>query len=133
MSNNDGNKIINIKMFGAYLCAARKNASYSQRELAEQLKVSAATISYWESGKIFPNKKRQKMIEKILQVELFDKIYIKNDYENIAFVKEMLALSKKMSKNDRKLVIMFARDIFYFRSPCNEAVSVKQDDDVFET
>lgn len=116
MLKNNHDEISDIEIFGMRLKAARKNSGYTQRELAKQLNVSSVAISCWESGKVFPNKKRRKMIEKILSTELFDKVYIKNYYENVDFIKEMIFFSKKMSQIDKELVRMFARDVFHFHS-----------------
>lgn len=76
LNNNHGEEVLDIEIFGMLLRATRRNAHYTQRDLAEKLDVSSITISCWETGKAFSNKKH-KMMENILSVKLFDKIYKK--------------------------------------------------------
>lgn len=47
------------------LAAARKNAGYSQKEAANLLNISNATLCAWEKGKSFP---KQPMIEKMCEL-----------------------------------------------------------------
>ena len=49
MSNFD------IKEFGEKLKYLRKEANIGQNQLAETLKISNASISYWETGKQLPS------------------------------------------------------------------------------
>ena len=44
-----------IKEFGEKLKYLRKEANIGQNQLAEQLKISNASISYWETGKQLPS------------------------------------------------------------------------------
>lgn len=47
---------------------ARLNAALTQQELAQQLGVSQALISHWESGRITPNSSHAAALEKLLGV-----------------------------------------------------------------
>ena len=64
-----------VKMLKISLKAARVNAGFSQREVADKLKVSNKTICKWENGETFPS------VEKItLLCELYGV-----PYDNINF------------------------------------------------
>lgn len=58
------------------LKAARCNTGYSQKEAAEKLEVSNATLCNWESGKSFPNAQQIDKICKLYGVS----------YDNLNFL-----------------------------------------------
>lgn len=55
--------------------AARVNAGYSQKEAAEKLGVSNATLCNWENGKSFPSVKYVKKICELYGVSYEDIIF----------------------------------------------------------
>ena len=55
---------------GNKLQSLRKNAGYSQEELAEKIDVSRQTISKWELGETSPDLKDAKKLSKIFNVSL---------------------------------------------------------------
>ncbi len=57
------------------LSSARNNAGYSQKEAADKLNISNATLCAWEKGKRFP---KQPMIEKMC--ELYGMVYDDIDF-----------------------------------------------------
>lgn len=83
---------------------ARKNAGFTQVELAEKLCVSRQAITKWESGKGIPDVENLKMISKVLSVSIdfllddenvLDKTVIKEQINLEDYVKEGKLRSKK--------------------------------------
>lgn len=58
------------------LKALRINANMTQKEVAEKLNISVATLSFWEQGRRFPNVKDIKKIEKLFNVSYSDIIFL---------------------------------------------------------
>lgn len=58
------------------LAAARKNAGFTQEQVAKELDVATSTIKNWENGKTFP---KQPMIERLCEL-------YQMPYDNIRFV-----------------------------------------------
>lgn len=54
--------------FGEKLKQARKNAGYSQEELAEKLAVSRSAVAKWETDKGMPDISNIKMIAHLLNI-----------------------------------------------------------------
>lgn len=54
-------KEVNMDELRISLAAARVNASLTQKELAEAMHVSRATIMNWESGKVIPKPAQLRM------------------------------------------------------------------------
>lgn len=59
--------------------AARVNAKLTQKEAAEALGVSSATICNWEKGRSFPDVIRIMKICKLYNVSYDDLIFLPND------------------------------------------------------
>lgn len=57
------------------LKAARVNAGYTQRQVAQKLKVSKDTVSNWERGKSFPDVLILQEIENLYGVSYKDIIF----------------------------------------------------------
>lgn len=57
------------------LKAARVNAGYTQRQVAQKLKVSKDTVSNWERGKSFPDVVILQEIENLYGVSYKDIIF----------------------------------------------------------
>ncbi|MCR4610115.1 MAG: helix-turn-helix domain-containing protein [Eubacterium sp.] len=83
---------------------ARKNAGFTQTELAEKICVSRQAITKWESGKGIPDVENLKNISKVLDVSIdflldeegvADKTVIKEQINLSEYVKEGKLRSKK--------------------------------------
>lgn len=61
------------------LKAARVNAGYSQKEAAEKLGVSNATLCEWEKGNTFPNVQQVDRICKLYGLTYDDIIFLPSD------------------------------------------------------
>lgn len=61
------------------LRAARVNAGYSQKEIADKLNVSNKTIGKWEKGETFPGADKIRMLCDLYGVSYDDIIFLPND------------------------------------------------------
>ena len=54
--------------FGGRLHEARRNTSYTQQTLADELGVSQSAVTEWEKGRAYPKQERIEPIAKLLNV-----------------------------------------------------------------
>lgn len=52
------------------ICELRKKSGFTQKMLAEKLKVDQSAVSYWESGRAFPDTQKQIMLADIFGVSI---------------------------------------------------------------
>lgn len=93
--------------FGEKLQELRKSRSLTQQELAEQLYVSRAAVSKWESGRGCPS------IESIKDISRFFDVSI----DNLLSGEKLLVLAERENKACRIKIcdyIFGAADLFYF-------------------
>ncbi len=57
-------------MFSAILKKLRTEKKITQKKLAEQLFVDCSTVTKWETGKAFPDFKKQQMLAEIFDVSI---------------------------------------------------------------
>ena len=55
---------------GSFLKKLRKEKSLTQEQLAEQLNVSARTVSRWETGETVPNTETLKLLSRVYDVSI---------------------------------------------------------------
>jgi transcriptional regulator with XRE-family HTH domain len=56
---------------GNVIRAARKQNALTQKELAEKLKVTQATISHWEVGKVEPDETQKEKLQSVFGADIF--------------------------------------------------------------
>ncbi|MGK4035806.1 helix-turn-helix transcriptional regulator [Lactobacillus crispatus] len=61
---------MDVKRFGKRLMRIRKNRNLTQKELANEIDVSTKTVSRYEHGLAFPDKRKLHTISKLLNVDI---------------------------------------------------------------
>ncbi|OXC15484.1 helix-turn-helix domain-containing protein [Lactobacillus crispatus] len=61
---------MDVKYFGKRLMRIRKNRNLTQKEFANEIDVSTKTVSRYEHGLAFPNKKKLYAISRLLNVDI---------------------------------------------------------------
>lgn len=100
------------KAFGNHLRNLRKtNSHYSQQNMADMLKISRSTYTYYETGKSEPGQENLRKICAILDVdfntllgykeESFESILATNDYSPDAF--------KNLSPSEEQIILAYRR------------------------
>lgn len=64
-----------MRTFSISIAAARVNSGLNQREFAEKLGVSLATVTNWEKGKTEPNASQLREISRISKIPM-DVIFV---------------------------------------------------------
>ena len=62
----------------------REAASLTQAEAAEKIGVHQSTISWWETGRVFPHFKRLRRIAEVYHCSVPDLLGIRAEAQNIA-------------------------------------------------
>ena len=92
---------------GMLIRTVRSERNMTQKELAEQLHVSAAAVSKWENGHGFPDLSSLEKLADVLQLSITDLIQgerMKNDVDTEeSVVKDILQLSEKERKEKDKV------------------------------
>lgn len=93
--------------FGEKLKQARKNAGYSQEELAEKLAVSRSAVAKWETDKGMPDISNIKMIAQLLNISI-DYLLDDGTKLNFSTIRKPINLSdytdKKISTWNKKRI-----------------------------
>ena len=90
---------------------ARKNAGFTQIELAEKLCVSRQAVTKWESGKGIPDVDNLRMIAKVLNVSI-DFLFVDDEMLDKTVIKEQINLDDYVTEGklrSKKDAVVYAK------------------------
>lgn len=95
---------------GDKILELRKQKSFSQEQLGEQIKVTRQTISNWELGETSPNPEQLKMLSKIFNISidnLLDNDILINEGKSSSNTERLAGIVIKILKVLRIIIIVF--------------------------